>query len=90
MRWAIVEVTYAAIAPLDYDAAGWRLQDADGTLHAPAGDPPDPALGAGSLEAGGEATGNITFPTPRGTAIARVILTLEGGGRLVWRVPAEP
>lgn len=87
-RWAVVSVTFSATAPFAYQAADWEAQDAARTLFIPAANDVAPALGSGSLTAGGSVTGNVTFLVPIDTEIAALIFTSEAGGDPVtFRVP---
>lgn len=87
-RWVVVPVTYTATVGFEYRAADWLVVDSAGTRHGWALVDADPALGAGSVDAGATATGNVTFRIPVDADVAAVVLRSETGADLmVFRVP---
>lgn len=87
-RWVVVPVTYTASVGFEYRAADWLVVDTAGGRHGWAQVDPDPAVGAGSVDAGATVTGNVTFQVPDGVDVAAVVLRSETGTDLmIFRVP---
>ena len=68
-RWLRVSLTFRATAALTYEGGRWSVLDANGKRHrwTRAG-APDPALGAGTLDAGRRRTGYLVFSVPSDVA----------------------
>lgn len=86
-RWAVLRVTYQATTELAYDAADWMLEDEAGRTYGRAGTDAEPALGSGSLEAGDEVSGFVTFQVPTRRDVVGIMLVREGSDPLVFLVP---
>lgn len=87
-RWVVVPVTYTAAVGFEFRAADWVAVDTAGARHGWALKDPEPALGAGSVDAGATVTGNVAFQVPEGADVAAVVLRSEAGADLmVFRVP---
>ena len=83
-RVMVLEVRYSTANGMDYDAADWVMVDSDGKRHASLGDQaPLPALGSGTLDAGGSITGNVAFIREPGTTFDQIVLTDGNGHDLV-------
>jgi hypothetical protein len=83
-RYLVASIRYRAAAPMIYDAARWRAVDRDGTSYEWRGSgDPRPALRTGTLAAGENVTGNVTFVVPRGVPIRSLVLTGDDGRDLV-------
>ncbi len=86
-RWVVVPVTYTAKVGFEYRAADWLVVDSAGTRHGWALVDADPALGAGSVDAGAIVTGNVTFRVPVDADVAAVVLrSATGADLMVFRV----
>lgn len=88
-RFALVEIRYAATAPLSYSASRWLVVDAAGGRHPAGAVQPNDGLGEGDLAAGAAADGRVAFQLPADVDIRAIVLRPEGGGRdlLAFRVP---
>ena len=88
-RFAVVQISYEATAPLSYRTADWIVVDTDGSRHSPAEVQAEGPLGDGDLEASETATGTITFQVPSDADVAAIVLRLEGAASdlLAFQVP---
>jgi len=88
-RFAVVQIAYAATAPLTYRPADWLVVDADGGRHPVAAVQPKQPLGEGSLEAGAAASGPVAFAVPANVDVRAIVLRPQDAGRdlLAFRVP---
>lgn len=82
-KWLTIQVWYEATAPLSYDASDWVAIDGAGDRQSMSGRPPKPALGKGTLKAGGSVKGNVTFAVALNPDASSVILTSPAGTDMI-------
>ena len=80
-RIMVLQVRYVTAFGMDYDAADWVAEDADGErLESLGNRAPAPALGSGRLAPDESVTGNVAFIRERRVLIEELMLT-DGEGR---------
>jgi hypothetical protein len=90
-RIMVMQVRYSTAFGMAYDASDWVVVDADGKRYRSLGDQaPIPALGSGTLAAGGSVTGNVAFIRQLKVSIEQIVLTDGKGHDLVSVARATP
>jgi hypothetical protein len=78
MRWLVARIRYRATAPMRYDAATWYAVDPAGVRYPWAGQDPRPPLKSGTLKAGAERSGNVSFDVPADLGMTLLLTDASG------------